>query len=535
MNCTQATLFELKECDEDFEWYPTTDAMIRAVFKNYSDFGSVLDVGAGDGRVLEKLAALSDSSYVEKYAIEKSAVHIENMPPDIAIVGTDFMLQTLIDKRVDVVFCNPPYSEYEAWAVKTIKEAYSKVVFLVIPQRWKSSKPIKDAIKQRKANSRVIWSGDFADADRQARSEVDILRVSMPDLNSYGHGGQADPFDVWFDEYFAGFNALKPLEDEKEDWHKPPRHKLKELCKGHNLIDRLHELYVADMNTLLENYKTLSRLDPELLREIGVEVAATRQALKQKIEGLKNKYWEELFDNLDKITNRLTSGSRQSILEKLRASCNIDFTPDNAYAVVVWTIKNANLYIDSQLVALFKELSEPECVKNYKSNLKTWEKDGWRYNKDHTHYTLDYRIITHKYNAIKNCEFSDYEYPGKLHNTCHALLNDIMTIANNLGFSNCDNSECHEWESNKEVTFYMHGSGGSKVLFKVRAFKNGNLHLKLDQNFIKTLNVEASRLLGWIKTPQEAVDEMGLSINFVKKHFRSNLLFGVNDGQKLLT
>jgi len=58
--------------------------------------------------------------------------------------------------------------------------------------------------------------------------------------------------------------------------------------------------------------------------------------------------------------------------------------------------------------------------------------------------------------------------------------------------------------------------------------------MKFDQSFIKTLNVEASRLLGWIKTPQEAVEEMGLDINFVKSRFGINLLFESSEGKKLL-
>ena len=549
MTSLTETLRKLKDADQDFEWYPTTDEMIDAVFWGCGDLGSMLDIGAGDGRVLERIdkltrlrAAQKENRYdyhgsINKYAIEKAPIHIECMPPDISIVGTDFVLQTLIDKKVDVIFCNPPYSEYEGWATKIIKEANAKFVFLILPDRWTGSKLIEEAIKQRGARSKSIWSGDFSNADRHARARVEIIKITITTTDNDYQREETNPFNVWFDEYFAGFGKLKPVDDEDEDeaeeTKKPDPMKLP--VEGQNLIERLANLYTHDMNNLLNNYKGLSELDSILLKEIGVSVDEIKAALKLKIEGLKNKYWQELFDNLDKITSRLTRASRGHLLDKLRASCNVDFSVDNAYAIVLWAIKNANQYIDEQLITLFKELSEPECVKNYVSNQRTWEKDGWRYMKNYTHYMLEYRIITHRHQAIKQKDNYFSSFRNGLSVDCHSFINDIFTIANNLGFSNFANSYHRKWESNSQEYFHAGRGDDEKILVAIRAFKNGNLHLKFDQKFIKTLNVEASRLLGWIKTPQDAVDEMGLSMDFVKAHFKSNLLFVAADGQKLLT
>ena len=528
---TKDTLLLLKEQEQDYEWYPTTDAMIDIVFRDCGEISSILDIGAGDGRVLEQIGKLNEGC-LDKYAIEMSKVHIENMPPDISIVGTDFRYQTLIDKKVDVIFCNPPYSEYEAWATQIIKEANAQKVYLILPSRWIDSKPIAEATKQRTATSEILWSGDFADADRRARAKVDIVKITISDDYARAYEREEkDPFDVWFNEYFAGFDKLRPVEEEEERRYEKPRLKY-ELLEGQNLIERLSQLYTSEMNALLNNYKTLSDIDAALLKELGVSVPEIKKALKLKIEGVKNKYWQELFDHLDKITNRLTSSSRKAMLEKLNASCNVDFSVENAYAIVLWVIKNANKYLDSQLVDMFKELSEPECVKNYKSNLKTWEKDGWRYKKDHTHYTLEYRIITSRYCAIEpSGDYYSYQYDNGLSEDCHKFINDIFTIANNLGFANMASSYNYHWASNQQIDFRF---GQGKTLVKIRAFKNGNLHLKFDQTFIKTLNVEASRLLGWIKTPQEAAEEMGLDINFVKSRLETNLLFGLSEDQKLL-
>jgi len=518
----------LKESGEDFEWYPTTNEMISVVFRSCGNISSVLDIGAGDGRVLVMLEKLLKKN-VKKYAIEISQVHIENMPPDISIVGTDFRRQTLIDKKVDVVFCNPPYSEYEEWAAQIIKEANAKKIYLIIPKRWTNSALIKQAIKQREAKEKVLWSGDFADAERQARGAVDIVRIVLTDEDRYREQEKTDPFTVWFNEYFSGFERLNPAGDdeEKEVGDPGPLH---EMVEGQNLVERLSLLYRNEMNVLLGNYKTLSELDASLLKEIGVSVDEIRKALKLKIEGLKNRYWQELFDRLDAITNKLTTKSRRAILEKLHASCNIDFSVDNAYAVVIWAIKNANKYLDQQVCEVFKKLSEPECVKNYKSNINTWEKDRWRYKQqEHTHYMLEYRIISNQWTAV--VKDGSWDAQNGLYSDYNSFINDIFTIANNLGFGNIGNSLHKRWESGLENEFYY---GDGKTLVKIRAYLNGNIHLRFDQDFIKTLNVEASRLLGWIRSPQEAADEMGLDIDFVKSKFKSNLLFGLSEGRKLL-
>lgn len=124
-----ALVAELKDNQQDFEWYPTTNEIIEAVKHDLSNQKldgkySVLDCGAGDGRVLKQL---TDG---RKYAIEKSKPLLKALDRNIFVVGTDFMEQTLIDKRVDVVFSNPPYSVFNQWMTKIILEARAKLLYL---------------------------------------------------------------------------------------------------------------------------------------------------------------------------------------------------------------------------------------------------------------------------------------------------------------------------------------------------------------------------------------------------------------------
>jgi hypothetical protein len=79
------------------------------------------------------------------------------------------------------------------------------------------------------------------------------------------------------------------------------------------------------------------------------------------------------------------------------------------------------------------------------------------------------------------------------------LIKDFVTIAKNLGFS-CEKVpyivRCF---GDKQEIYLNDGS----VLFEYKFFKNGNMHIKFNKEFSKAFNVEASRLLGWIKSKED--------------------------------
>ncbi|MEO1238003.1 MAG: class I SAM-dependent methyltransferase, partial [Planctomycetota bacterium] len=198
---TAALLGRVKSADQDFEWYPTTDRMIEKVAKHIDRrTASIMDIGAGDGRVLERLAGLCEDT-PDLYAIEKSDVLVQAQPRHVVPVGTDFYEQNLACLPVDTIFCNPPYSDFETWAAAVIESGHARTGFLVIPQRWKQSDKINAAVKRRGAIVRVIHSDDFHDAERRARATVDIVKIDYPTKSGYGYDEAVDPFDIWFDNH----------------------------------------------------------------------------------------------------------------------------------------------------------------------------------------------------------------------------------------------------------------------------------------------------------------------------------------------
>lgn len=517
---------ELKQAGQDHQWYPTSQRMLDLIEPRVKDAKSILDVGAGNGSSLDYLSG----EHTTKYAIEKSSILIENMNPDIFIIGTNFHEQTFIDKRVDIIFCNPPYSEFAIWMEKLILEANCNYLYFVVPERWKENKLIQDAIKRRKATVFRLGSDTFEDSEfRKARANVEILEIGLKSGYSSGQYSccTVDPFEVWFE---TSFPQPEPLERKEET----RREQIAGLVKK-DLVKNLVLFYEQDRDHLLDNYTKVQGLDPAILKELKVDTKAVKEGLELKIKGLKNLYWKELFNRLDSITNRLTARTRKKMLDKLSENTSVDFTETNIYSVVIWAIKNANKYFDEQLVEVYKDLTQKENVIGYKSNHHILDDDWrfrtkWEFQKGVSHYKLDYRLIHEKWHAIQLNRWQSYDYPGGLSTSAHEIIGDVCTIGKNLGFDVLNDSTEREWKAGGKQEFYF----GDELFMEVKAHKNGNIHFKLNQDFLCRWNVEFGRIMGWLRNPHEACDELEISFEDATKYFKSNLQLA-NNNIKLLT
>jgi len=524
---TASLLQDVRAAGEDFEWYPTTDRMIDAVVRWIDKTAkSVMDIGAGDGRVLRRLAAVFEHE-PQLFAIEKSNVLIQAQPENVIPVGTDLFEQNLACLPVDYIFCNPPYSAFELWATVIIESGHARKAFLVIPQRWKGDASIADALKKRGATARVIHSDHFLDAERRARAVVDIVEVSYPMKEGRGWRSDRevqDPFDIWFDEHITTFD--EEVEGDTSSKYEIEQQALARIRHLETITDMV-ESYTEEHARMEENYRAIFHLDYALLRELGVNKAAVRDGLKAKMAGLKSKYWTLLFERLDTITERLSTATKAKFLERLTGRTALAFTANNAYAVVLWSIKNANKYFDEQAVKLYRDLSTHEGVLRYKSNVRTWQKNDWRYSKHWdeedrrpTHYALDYRIVIDGHSAIGTGESWQYDYPGNLHKGKHELIADIIAVLYNLGWqARGTRSTDRTWFSGEWQNWYQPNS--TAVLFQVKAFKNGNVHMRFAPDAIKALNVEAGRLLGWLPSAEAVESELGYTAEEARRFFAS--------------
>lgn len=548
----QALVAAVKETDQDHEFYPTTAEIISAMVKDlkrleekhYLRLSSVLDIGAGNGKVLKALREQTDLHTL--HAIEKSPILCESLDADILIVGTDFWEQSLFSKQVDVIFCNPPYSEYDLWAEKIIRQAAARLAYLVIPRRWSGSTCIIDALKFREADTKLIGSFDFEDAeDRRARAKVDLLRIEFKSSrNQHNRDEDDDAFERFFKVQFADliskFEDPGTEEDKENDRTGRRKRPFHSLVVGPNYPEALVNLYNQEMAKIERNYQLVSELDADLLREFEILPSRVMAALKTRLNGLRHDYWHELFSHLDTITTRLTAKSRTNLLNVLHKHVQVDFTVTNIYAIVLWVIKNANRYLDSQLIDTYETMVDKANVYNYKSNHKTFVQDSWRYcssRESNTHFALDYRIVVQ---SVGGCNSSGYSWVKGLEERAAEFLGDLLTVATNLGFQpypSFDNRLAHvgrqDWHPGQleEFTFFAK-KNESNILFDVRGFKNGNLHIRFTQNFIMALNVEYGRLKGWLKSGAEAAEE--LKDPKAATYFQTNLKLTARDTQLLL-
>ena len=515
MNSQMNALVEqLKDAGEDFEFYPTTKAMVRTIWKHATEHGSyshqvhwdLLDIGCGTCNFRRWINELNQEE-IEKhpnirehaevyisayYVMEKSRVLLERLVSDTIVIGTDFNESTLIDKECDTIFCNPPYSAYEEWTRRIIKESCCKHIYLIIPERWKKSEDIKIALEKTKAVAEVIGHSDFHNAERAARAKVDIVYISK--VNS----GEDAGFNTFFDEVFGMSDEKKKRDYEVHEYE---FQKLKtELATGKNKVEILCDGYDRARDELFHHFKTISALDADVLKSVGVFKDTVKSALKSKIAGLKNVYWEAAFDCLDEITSRLTSTSRRGILENFRAFKTVDFTASNLYAMIIWVIKNYNKYTESQMLDLFYGLSSPENVKNYVSNKRAFEEYRYRCGRDappSTHYTLDYRIIATTY-ALPGDGF-DSSWNPDVREIVEQKIQDVCAVAYSLGFKKTHLYCPHSFGQLGRVYY----DKDFKVMFEFRLYQNRNLHIKFNIELMKAFNVAVGQKLGWIRKPED--------------------------------
>ena len=543
------------EQSEETEFYPSTQEIVDKVAewlsKSESETQSILDIGCGNGSFFDKLDKTdcfhnSEKNYhsrlhsnYEKYGIEKSNILAEQLPEDVVLLGSDFHSNTLIDKKVDCIFCNPPYSEFEAWAEKIITEGNAEKIVLVIPSRWKDSERIKQALERREYSAETIGTFDFSDAERKARAKVDVIGI-LPKMGGYGRTKQTDPFDLWFDSTFK-LNADKTKADE---WKEKEQRKDEIIASG-DTAENLVKFYNADMQKLYDNYRALENLDADIFKELKVDVAMLKKLLRERLSNLKILYWDLLFKKYDRLTQRLTTKGRDRVIKRLSDNTAIDFTLDNIYQLTLWMIKHSNTLFDEQLTNFFFTLSRPENIHRYKSNLR-WNDSDWKYLKEKVadnwsgyrediarktlrNVMLDYRVVV---TGWKNFET---EWKSRLSDSTREFLYDVCVIGTNLGYdldfeipNPYDDYDLSKW-SNFDIM-----TKDGKVFCNVKLYKNGNRHLKFCTDFMKKLNVEVSRINGWIHDRKEAVKEFGYTEQEINSIWEGNLKIGIGEGRNLL-
>ncbi|EAH5338836.1 DUF4942 domain-containing protein [Campylobacter jejuni] len=515
-------LKSIKEANQDFEWYPTTEEMIDSLINGINEkyLKNALDIGAGDGRVLDMLASKLSVDWL--YSIEKSEPLIQAMSSKILNIGQDFWETSLIEKQAELIFCNPPYSEYENWMVRIIKEANFEILAFIVPMRWRENIFIQQAIQQRNLDYEIIDSFDFLNAERKARAKVDLI-IFKP------KGDHKDSFELFLEEQFGlklPNDYFSKIEMEKKEANE--LHLQCNIIKSEDFIDFLLKKYNEELKIYIDSIKSLGKVDGLVFEYLDISKKKVLKGLESRLKHIKAIYWNELFKKLSPISSKVISKIRTNLSSSIITKAHIEFNRDNIESVLCWFTKNINEYIKLSYLNFFDSLSKENNAFLYKSN-ERFNYGNWRYRKGYGYTNeleniklkLDYRIVVPYLAQADSWSYNE---------RANEFMQDLKVIANNLGLSfSCEyNFKFNAGESN---SFYL--DNGIKF-FEYKAYKNGNVHFKFSQDFMAKLNLAVGRLRNWL-TKEEAKEEFkDVSEEIINEIFDKPLLLDFKN-MKLLS
>ena len=570
---TLAVVRELKQRGEDHEWYPTTEEQIQIVARDvlslkehyeftssYGDDVRLLDIGAGDGRVLQGLKSTIESEdfQVELLAVEKASLHTQGYrQKQITLLGTDFHEINFISKSTHIAFVNPPYSQFSFWLSTLINQLNFSVLYAIVPERWQDDPAIKASIERRGIkNADVLASSDFFNADRQARAKVQIVRFSFNDFEAdaerverikrserprhyqpiLGQNGTC-PFQLFIEQELGLKQSYSKTTEKFNEYEEKERIREQmategsacyELIRSKGVLSALLDNYEQDVTETLKQYQKIGELNPVLLQELGVDYDALRKGVKAKLFGFRNVYWSLLLEHMKALSERLTAKHKQVLLNTLAAN-QLDFTYTNAVYIIGYGVELANELIEQSLIDVFESLTSEDAIQRHYVSNQHMYKDEWRHNHGdpnrHAKYVLDYRFISSHYS-----NFSSYSWEHGLKEDAREFTNDIVVALKLLGYDQFTYSMDYQHISagDKLVIRGEDANGKETELLSIRYYGNGNRHMRFNQRAMLRLNVTISRLLGWVRNKAEFTAETECSTTVSETDWH------LSDGLKVL-
>jgi hypothetical protein len=562
-NNTASKIRALQTANEDFEWYPSTPEILEAmkndlwkylrehehdytkrreerisINTSYAqacgkgkktesiEIGTFLDIGAGDGRVLDLFEA------DKKYGIEIARAQADDLiRRGIFIIGRNYWDVSLCEQYFSLIYSNPPFSQFERWVNKILVDCNFCVLYLLLPVRWKNQKEITRELERYEAT--VVGEFDFSDADREARGKVNLIRVNAPwkkidddvkqgDRHYYDYYQETleDAFERIVRENIADFQEKPDIGWEEE--------RNQALALKMTPIDQLVSDYEVEKENLGNAFRAIGKLNTEIIKLMGQDKKSMLEIIKKSIEGLKTKYWKAAFDKLEPVRKRMTYDTREKIFRDIEEFRTLDFNADNIYSIVIWLINNSNIGILEQIGEVFDKMTTKEYIEAYKSN-KHWTKSNWRHTESDWKYQklpprwklgLDYRIVVGTYN-----------YNGYV-SWKRTIVDDFIIICRNLGFPIAEHcTPDYELHQSEQMFFTEDG----ELAFTMRYFTgNKNAHLKINKKLLMKFNVEIAKIRRWMSDPDDVVEEYEVPKDEAVRMWNSGVALLGNGDVKML-
>jgi hypothetical protein len=556
VNDTNKKIRALQNGGEDFEFYPTTPEIMEAMLKDIWNYlrkhagdyeadwrrgkcaieidtylegkkrketlaiDTFLDIGAGDGRVIDFFCAH------KKYGIEIARAQADDLiRKGVFLIGRNYWDVSLIDQQYSLIYSNPPFSCFERWVHKILTECNFRLLYLVMPVRWKNQKEITKELERYEATT--VGEFDFSNADREARGKVNLVRVNAKwkkdKLEKYTHQETVEnAFERWIREYITDFSNIPASNYEYDRFEGDEKTALKLKLSP---IDQLIEDYESEKETLRQAFSVIGKLPQDVIKMLGQDKASMIEIIRKAIEGLKSKYWRAAFDKLEPVQKRMTFKTRDRIFGQIKEFKTLDFNADNIYSIVIWIINNCNIGILDQIGEVFDKMTSKEYIEGYKSN-RHWTKSDWRNTEPDWKYEklpprwklgLDYRIVVNTY-------WSSYNR--------YSIIDDFIIICKNLGFPIAEACRPSYDLHSIEQKFYTEDG---ELAFTMRYYTgNKNAHLKINKKLLMKFNIEVAKIRKWMSDPGDVADEFNVSKEEAAKLWNSGLaLLGTADVKML--
>lgn len=563
----------LKQNNQDFEFFPTTAEILQAVSDNifkektkdllndagelvFDDYTkrkmqehiSILDICAGNGSALMQLKSnltQKGFTHISLSAIEKSFILYSLLDDDIALVGTDYFAENMINKKADIVFCNPPFSQTEEWFKRllTTTPACVKDIYFVCPSKQGLSKKYQTMFdefvlsKGRKGEYTMSVlqnkTFSFTDGERSARVDAVVLHLSLKSKYEYSEKYDKDSlFSVHFPELEtklkkAGYSSYRDVEEDKNQQR---RDLVVAQFGDDDIVKVLVEEYQMEYNEFMDAYSKLNEVPLLLLRKLDIDLYKAKELLFGFLTNLETRYWRKLFELYQPLREKLTSVSIKKLMDYVQ-SRNFSFTYANCLAVTVFAVKQTNRLLIEQVLTKYKHWAEVGNYHGYKSNQRLFDEGRFKdkinpddiktaYHATHRWTNTDIEnIMPFTVGERKNLEyrivdvgltFEKDRWTCVENSTAWVACNDLMTIAKNFGYDG--NLNIADTEHGKRYT--VHGfdrNNNSVVLFEYKVFKNGNAHFFINKDFMIDIMLSVGKYLGWVHSKEQAMQDLDIT------------------------
>lgn len=552
MKTVNSLVRELQQNGQDYEYYPTPLRLAgviashmqgKSIFEEELDYmylkerrTSILDICAGDGRFLkeikEQFMELNHRfprNTVSLKALEKSKILRDLWSNDIIPSGSDIHL--IKSPSAPVIFCNPPFSEYETIVSKILNESTYKSLYLLLPIGWRKNERINAIIKGKCLYPETIEKFDFkAESARPLRHKT-TCELFYIKGKAYNKSFEETKKGQVLENIIDHFSEVSEQKDVNSSM--PTAYTLTDIVT-------IHE---ESKSGLFKTFEGLARNNYKGASEIAGKSAKSwlHETMQNAYLELENNSWNLVLSKLSPLNGIIHKTTRELLVDDIKAST--DFAEEPIQFYVKWLISNYQKIVDDQFISSYYLLMNPANSSRYKNNQQIFDKGNWSYNQKGKYKSfLIKKIITPIRNTtcygkgIVGYEaelvlgevlmgllsgagytmlptFFDYDHMLKhseavvrqsLKKGNEDIVNKETSHILQDYYDQIDNEGIAYGKAHPVIGVDKHKN--AKVLMYVYVYKSNTIHFKLEREFALVINLKFGKLKGWINNQQDAED-----------------------------